>query len=250
MLEVKNISVRYGKRVVLRDTSVSFEKGRITAVIGANGCGKTTLLRTLLGILPSFEGEILIDGEPLSRMKPRDIAQRVAYLAQEKAAPDMTVEQMVLHGRFPYLRYPRGYTSYDRQLAHAAMERMGIEGLAEEPLSSLSGGMRQNAYVAMALAQDTDYVLLDEPTTYLDISHQLSLMRSLRALADEGKGIVAVMHDLPMALAFSDRVAVMEEGRIVAMGRGAEICASGLLPKIFGVDVRLEGSEYRYRFDT
>ena len=248
MLEVQNIVAGYGKREVLHKLSVSFEKGKLTSVVGTNGCGKSTLLKAILGILPHTEGEIYVDGARISALQRKEIAKRLAYLSQGKDTPDMTVGQLVLHGRFPYLCYPRRYSRQDREIAHAAMDRMGLTALAEEPLASLSGGMRQNAYIAMALAQDTDYILLDEPTTYLDIGHQLRLMQLLRGFADAGKTIIAVMHDLPLAFAFSDTVAVMKEGHIVDIGRPDALCKSGSIEATFGVAVQAEKDAYFYNF--
>ncbi len=235
MLEIKNISAGYGAKTVLHGASASFEKGRFTCVIGANGCGKSTLLKAILGILPLREGEIVMDGADMRSMSRNDIAKKAAYLSQGKNTPDMTVEQMVLHGRFPYLSYPRRYRESDREMARNAMETVGISHLAKEQLDTLSGGMRQNAYIAMALAQDTDYILLDEPTTYLDIAHQLDLMRILRSLAEGGKGIIAVMHDLPLAFDFADQLAVIQDGTVAAEGTPMELCGSPVIEEIFGV---------------
>ena len=159
MLELKNVSAGYGNENVLRGVTVSFEKGRLTSVIGVNGCGKSTLLKSILGILPLTGGEIAVDGSDLRSLRGNEIAKRIAYLSQGKSTPDMTVGQMVPHGRFPYLSYPRRYGKADRAIAEKAMEDTGVSHLADKPLSELSGGMRQNAYIAMALAQDTDYIL-------------------------------------------------------------------------------------------
>lgn len=248
MLEIKNVTAGYGKQPVLSGVSATFEKGRLTSIIGVNGCGKSTLLKVMLGILPLMDGAVEIDGAELSALKRNEIAQRVAYLSQGKNTPDMTVMQMVLHGRFPYLGYPRRYTSRDREIAFAAMERMGISDLAEKPLYSLSGGMRQNAYIAMALAQDTEYILLDEPTTYLDIAHQLELMQILRELANSGKGIVAVMHDLPLAFDFSDTLAVINKGTLSIQATPSEISESRVVEDIFGVKIR-RGQKGNYLYE-
>ena len=238
MLEIKNVTAGYGKQPVLNGASATFEKGKLTSIIGVNGCGKSPLLKVILGILPMTDGIMEIDGKELSSLKRNEIAQRIAYLSQGKNTPDMTVMQMVLHGRFPYLSYPRRYTSRDREIAFSAMEKVGIADLAEKPLYSLSGGMRQNAYIAMALAQDTDYILLDEPTTYLDIAHQLDLMRILRELANSGKGIVTVMHDLPLAFDFSDTLAVINNGMIATQATPGEIIDSHITQDIFGVKIK------------
>ena len=249
MIELIAISAGYGKQTILKNVSAIFEKGTLTGIIGANGCGKSTLLKTMLGMLPC-SGGIWVDGRNLEDMHRKEIARKLAYLSQGKSTPDMTVEQLVLHGRFPHLNYPRRYTKKDQDIAFSAMERMGISDFAESPLPNLSGGMRQNAYIAMALAQDTDYILLDEPATYLDISHQLALMQTLRKLADDGKGIVAVMHDLPMAFTYSDRILVLDEGQIIASGTPREICQTPYIKKVFGVHLEpsADGQHYQYRY--
>lgn len=250
MIELSHISTGYGIKIILHDVSVAFEKGKLTSIIGANGSGKSTLLKTILGILPSKSGNITIDGARLKEMSRNDIARRIAYLSQEKNTPDMTVEQLVLHGRFPHLSYPRRYTDKDRVIAVGVMEQMGIIEYAHKPLYSLSGGMKQNSYIAMALAQETDYILLDEPTTYLDIAHQLELMKILRSLADSGKGIVAVMHDLPMAFTFSDKIILINDGRIVDDERPEKIYERNVIDKVFGIalDRSKDGRSYSYKY--
>lgn len=250
MIELSHISTGYGIKIILNDVSVTFEKGKLTSIIGANGCGKSTLLKTILGILPSKSGNVTIDGARLKEMSRNDIARRIAYLSQEKNTPDMTVEQLVLHGRFPHLSYPRRYTDQDRVIAVGVMEQMGIVEYAHKPLYSLSGGMKQNSYIAMALAQETNYILLDEPTTYLDIAHQLELMKILRSLADSGKGIVAVMHDLPMAFTFSDKIILINDGRIVDDERPEKIYERNVIDKVFGIalDRSKDGRSYSYKY--
>ena len=249
MLELKNISTGYGKQTVLCNVTATFEKGKLTSIIGTNGCGKSTLLKAILGILPLSSGSISVDGQALDSLRRKEIAKKIAYLSQGKNTPDMTVEQMVLHGRFPYLSYPRRYTNRDREIAVEAMKAVGIEELAQKPMYALSGGMRQNAYIAMALAQDTDYILLDEPTTYLDIEHQLGLMKLLRDLARSGKGIVAVMHDLPIAFEFSDGIVMIEKGRVKAQTRPSELCGSSVIEETFKVRLKREGESGKYYYD-
>lgn len=250
MIELTGITAGYGSYVVLKDLSASFEKGSLTSIVGVNGCGKSTLLKTILGIVPVACGEITIDAANLSSMSRKSIAQKAAYLSQEKNTPDMTVEQMVLHGRFPYLEYPRRYTAQDREMVRRAMERVGVAAFADKLLPTLSGGMRQNAYIAMALAQSTDYILLDEPTTFLDIAHQLTLMRTLRNLADNGKGVIAVMHDLPMAFTFSDRILLLHNGQAAACEKPEVLCRQGMIEDVFGVAVvpAEDRQSYRYQY--
>ena len=250
MLELKKVTSGCGKSPFLKDISVSFEKGRFTSVIGPNGSGKSTLLKTAVGIVTPDSGELFADGESLTKMKHKETARIIAYLSQGKGTPDMTVEQLVLHGRFPHLGYPRRYTENDRRAALDAMEKTGVADYADRSLSSLSGGMRQNVYIAMALAQGTDYILLDEPTTYLDIGQQLKLADSVRQLAVSGKTVLLVLHDILLALKISDRIAVMENGIISQTGTPDEILASDILRKIYGVGVKTletpDGTEYYY----
>ena len=250
MIELKNTVSGYGGKRVLEGVTLAFPKGKLISLIGANGSGKSTLLKTVAGIIKADSGEIFVDGESTDTLSRRDRAKKIAYLAQGRSVPDMTVEQMVLHGRFPHLGYPRRYSEKDRRIAGDALRQMKIEPLADRPLSSLSGGMRQKAYIAMALTQDTDYILLDEPTTYLDISNQVELMHILRSLADAGKGIVAVMHDLELAFGFSDSIAVLKDGAIAACDTPESICKAGSVRDVFGVELQYapETGLYHYGY--
>ena len=250
MIELKNIAAGYSKHTVLENVSITFEKGQLTSIIGKNGCGKSTLLKAALGILPITGGEISLCGTPLNQMSRNGIAQKLSYLAQGKTAPDMTVMQMVLNGRFPHLKYPQRYSKNDIEIATASLNKMGITDLKEAALGTLSGGMQQKAYIAMALAQSTDYILLDEPTTYLDITHQLELMKILKSLAENGKGIITVMHDLPLALSVSDRIIVLDEKTIVADGTPQSVFESKTIEKIFGVSLEQspDGNGYHYKY--
>ena len=250
MLELKKICAGYGKKQILTDLSLSFSKSELISITGPNGSGKSTMLKAVMGIIPILLGEVSIDEENANDLPRSRRAQKVAYLAQGKSVPDMTVGQLVLHGRFPHLSYPRRYTEKDRDIVFDALKELGIADLANRPLSSLSGGMRQNAYIAMALAQDTDYILLDEPTAYLDISHQLELMKTLQKLTSLGKGVVTVLHDLPLAFAFSDRIVVLKEGALAAEATPIEIYKSPVIREVFGVglDYSREEQSYRYQY--
>ena len=238
MIEIRNLCVGYEKRRILHHINTVFSKGKLTAVIGPNGSGKTTLLKAATAILPAQSGEIIADGENILRMKSKERAKKIAYLAQGRQIPDMTAEQAVLHGRFARTPYPYIYTEKDKRIAATAMERMGISDFADQPMVTLSGGMRQNVWLAMALAQDTEYIFLDEPTTYLDIAHRFRIMDTLRVLADGGKGIVAVLHDLELALSFADEVAVMQDGIIVAKDTPSRICESKILDSVFCISLQ------------
>ena len=248
MIDVRNLTVCYGKREVLRGLFAEFARGEVTVLLGPNGSGKSTLLKAITGLISRKTGEIRLDGEDVTHLSPRETARRMAYLSQGQDTPDMTAAQLVLHGRFPYLAYPYGYTAEDRSAAAAAMERVGIADLGERPLAALSGGMRQAVYLAMALARNAPYLLLDEPTTYLDVGHQADFMRLLRAEADEGRGVVAVLHDLPLALTFADRVAVLAGGALRAAGTPREILRGGVIQEVFGVELAESEGRFYCRF--
>jgi len=237
MLEIQNLSAGYPGNPVLNNVCLTIPAGAVTVIAGPNGCGKSTLLKALAGILPS-EGKVLLDGQDLLALDRRELAKKVAFLPQNRPVPEITVKNLVLHGRFPYLSYPRRYRQEDHAIAAAAMEKMGIAELADRNLPTLSGGQRQKVYIAMALAQDTPVVLLDEPNTFLDIAHQLQLMQQARALAAEGKTAVLVLHDLSMALEYADSLAVLYDGRCPFQGSSEEVFLSGILDAAFGVQVQ------------
>ena len=248
MLEIRELRGGYDRAEVLHGVTFTARRGEITAIVGPNGCGKSTLLKTVCGILPAFSGEVLLDGASLPELPRQERARRAAYLAQERQIPDITVERLVLHGRFPYLSYPRRYRPEDLRLARRAMEQLDIRDLARRPLASLSGGQRQRAYIAMALAQDTPVVALDEPTAYLDISHQLQLLELARELARQGKAVLMVIHDLPQALRGADRLILMEEGAVAAQGTGEELYASGEIGRVFGIRLCRAATETGWRY--
>ncbi len=235
MIELKNLSGGYGPFEAVHDVSLIFPNGQITALIGPNGCGKSTLLNLCCGQLQPQKGEVWVDGEPLCTLSRTDTARKIALLPQSRTVPDITVGSLVLHGRFPWLDYPRIYRAEDKTAAEGAMRRAGILDKSHKLLARLSGGERQKAYLAMLLAQNTGTVFLDEPTTYLDIARQLELLTLLAELKREGKCVVAVLHDLGMALDIADRVAVMKDGRLLIAGTPEQVVASGFIEDAFGV---------------
>ena len=239
MLEAKNLSAGYPGRAVLAGVSLAARPGRVLALLGPNGCGKSTLLRTMAGLLPPLGGEVLLDGR--RDYSPRQAAQRVAYLPQSRTAPNITVRRLVLHGRFPYLSYPRRYGREDYEAVDRALAAADALDLADRPLPELSGGQRQKAYLAMALAQETEAILMDEPTTFLDIRHQLEVLALVRRLAEEGRGVVLALHDLCLALTAADDVAVLGEGRLLALGGPEAVYQRKVLERVMGV--RLDRSE-------
>ncbi len=235
MLGLDDISVRYGERLALAGISLAFPPGQVTAIVGPNGGGKSTLLRAATGLIPVAGGEVTLDGVKLSAMKPVQIARKVSWLPQSRDVPDITAWHLVLHGRFPHLGYPRHVGERDKRIALRALEAVDGAELAPRMLPELSGGQRQKVYIAMALAQQTDTILMDEPTTYLDIAHQLQVMRLSRRLAQQGKAVGLVLHDLPLALETADRIVVLNHGRMEALGQPEEVFRLGVLPRVFGV---------------
>ncbi len=248
MIELKELRAGYPGRTVLEGVTLSFLPGQVLALVGPNGSGKSTLLRTALGLLPRQGGEILVDGEALETLTPRQLARRAAYLAQSRPVPNITAGRMVLHGRFPYLSYPRRYRPEDYQAAQQAMKLADALELAGRPMPQLSGGQRQKVYLAMALAQDTQTVLLDEPTTYLDVSHQLEVMAAAQTLAQQGKAVVAVLHDLCLAMRWAHRLAVLDGGRLQAVGSPEELYSHGVLNRTFSVTLRRVETQAGWRY--
>ncbi len=251
MIELKNVSAGYGGHDVLHGMTLAFPPGRVLALLGPNGCGKSTLLRTVLGLTPKSGGEILLDGAPLESLSPRQRALKAAYLPQSRPAPNITARRMVLHGRFPHLSYPRCYRQEDNQAVSRALAWADASDLANRPMGELSGGQRQKVYLAMALAQDAPTLLMDEPTTFLDVGHQLEVTAMARRLAEEGRAVVMVLHDLPLALRWADDIALLSVGRLAAYGTAEEVYASGRLDRVFGVALRRVETEsgWQYYYD-
>lgn len=251
MIELKGVTAGYTRQPVLRDFSLTLTDGGITVLIGPNGCGKSTLLKLAAGLLRPQSGSVKIDGRPITEYSAKELAQRIAYLPQARPLPAITAEAMVLHGRFPYLSYPRRYRPQDREAARQAMEAVGAQDLAEREVTTLSGGERQKVYIAMALAQQTPTVLLDEPTTYLDIDRQLEVMRLCSLLREQGKTVVMVLHDLNLAFRFADTLHLLCAGGLAASGSPEDIAASGELERIFHISahrVTLPGLPVQYLF--
>lgn len=248
MIQLQHVTAGYGGPPVLRDVSLDLRPGEVLALLGPNGCGKSTLLRAIAGLHPLSGGEILLDGVPIRQLTRRQLAQAVTYLPQSRSVPNITAYRMVLHGRFPYLSYPRRYRPEDHAAARRALEQADAWDLAPLPVQTLSGGQRQKVYLAMALAQDTQTILMDEPTTYLDISHQLDLMAFSRTLAEQGRAVVLVLHDLCLALCSAHRGAVMDGGALLQTGTPEELFTSGILEKTFRVPIRRVQTERGWRY--
>lgn len=236
MLEISDLCAGYPGHPVLEHLGLKVPEGSFTAVVGPNGCGKSTLLKALVGILP-YTGTVSFDGTPLSDLSDTQRARTLSFLPQSRSIPQLSVEKLVLHGRFPYLGYPRRYRAEDRQAANAALKAMGIEHFAHRDLAALSGGERQKTYLAMLLAQDTPVILMDEPTAALDICHKFEVLNIARDLARQGRTVVMVLHELELALQFADRIAVMDRGRVVKFGSPQETVATGILEDTFRIRI-------------
>lgn len=237
VLELINVDLGYGEEKICHGISTRFRPGEFTAIIGPNGCGKSTVLKALGRTLKPMAGKILLDGEELGNLRAKQIAQRIGILPQHPITPEsMRVKDLVARGRHPYHSLFRQWLPGDREIIDEAMQATGIAGMAEDLVVELSGGQRQRAWIAMVLAQHTDYVLLDEPTSFLDIAYQLDVLELARDVARSGRAVVAVLHDLNQAAHYADRLVVMQEGRIVAQGSPAEVLSPTLLAEVFGID--------------
>jgi len=236
-LAAHSLTVGYGEHVVLDRLDVSIQAGRVTALCGPNGCGKSTLLRTLAGLQPALGGHVEVNGVPIGTLRRRVLARTLTMLAQFNQIPaGLTVRELVAYGRYAYGGWLRGLTRADHAAIDEALEASGLADDSARDVAALSGGERQRVWIAMALAQQAPIVLLDEPTTYLDIHHQLDILRELRRLNRErGLTIVWVLHDLNQAAAFSDEIVLMRAGRIVAHGAPDAMLDPHHLSDTFGV---------------
>ncbi|OXI41986.1 ABC transporter ATP-binding protein [Burkholderia aenigmatica] len=236
-LVARDLSLGYGPRRIVDSLSLSIEPGRITVLLGPNGSGKSTLLRALAGLLAPRGGDAALDDVSLRQWPRRKLARRIAFLAQTQDVPSgLTVQDLVRHGRFAHRSWLRGETDDDREAVEWALEMTGLVAMRERALVALSGGERQRVWIAMALAQRADILLLDEPTTYLDLGHQLDVMQTLRRLNDEfGLTLVMSLHDLNQAMRFADRAIVMRDGRLVADGAPVDVLTPAFVADVFHV---------------
>ncbi|WP_181698113.1 ABC transporter ATP-binding protein [Nocardia sp. GTS18] len=240
-LAADTVSLGYGERVIVDGLSLDIAPGVVTTVIGPNGCGKSTLLKSLGRLLRPREGQVVLDGKAISSMKTKDVARVIGMLPQTPVAPEgLTVADLVARGRHPHQSWLRQWSADDETEVAAALAQTGIADLADRTLDELSGGQRQRAWISMALAQGTDILLLDEPTTYLDLAHSLEVLDLVDRLhAEFGRTVVMVLHDLNLAIRYSDELVVMASGRIVAQGKPADIITAELLAEVFGLDAKV-----------
>lgn len=235
-LAARGIAVGYGARTVIDDLDVAIPPGVVTTIIGPNGCGKSTLLRTLSRLLRPVRGTVLLDGDDIVKLRTRDVAKKLGLLPQSPVAPEgLTVSDLVARGRHPHQSWLRQWSSDDAAVVARALAMTGVSDLADRPVDSLSGGQRQRVWISMTLAQGTDLLLLDEPTTYLDLAHAIDVLDLVDDLHESGCTVVMVLHDLNLATRYSDNLIVMKQGAILAQGHPREVITAELLHEAFGL---------------
>jgi ABC-type cobalamin/Fe3+-siderophores transport system ATPase subunit len=235
MIKLENIYSGYNKIEIIKNINIAFKEGSITSIIGKNGCGKTTLLRTAANLLKPFRGKIAIEGRDISDFPDNELAKKISFLPQLRIVPNITAFNLVMHGRYPYLGFSRIPQKHDKEIVERAIEEMSLNNFINKNIRELSGGQRQKVYLAMILAQNTDIIFLDEPTTYLDINHQLEILQIINKLKQMGKTIAMVLHDLSNALAYSDQVCLMNNGEIIIYDTPQAVYDSKEIDRIFNV---------------
>jgi len=240
-LGASNLYLGYGDRPVVRGVDIAIPSGKLTVVIGANGSGKSTMLRGLARLLAPSSGEVLLDGKAIHALSTREVATIMGVLPQTPSAPEgIVVADLVGRGRYPHQGWFRRWTSEDDAAVMQALASTGMEAFAERPVDSLSGGQRQRVWIAMVLAQGTELLLLDEPTTYLDIQHQVEVLDLLTELVRSGgRTIAVVLHDLNLACRYADHIVAMKDGTIVAEGVPAQIVTEALVHEIFNLKAQV-----------
>ncbi|CAM5228006.1 ABC transporter ATP-binding protein OS=Streptomyces tendae OX=1932 GN=GUR47_05995 PE=4 SV=1 [Streptomyces tendae] len=239
-LAARGVTVGYGARSVIDGLDVAIPPGVITTIIGPNGCGKSTLLRTLSRLLRPTGGTVVLDGEDIASLRTRDVAKKLGLLPQAPVAPEgLTVSDLVARGRHPHQSWLRQWSSDDADVVRRALTMTGVSDLADRPVDSLSGGQRQRVWISMTLAQGTDLLLLDEPTTYLDLAHAVDVLDLVDDLHESGRTVVMVLHDLNLATRYSDNLVVMREGAILAQGHPRDVITADLLHEAFGLRAKV-----------
>ena len=239
-ISTHNLSVDYHDKAIVKQVNLSIPEGKIIALLGPNGCGKSTLLKAMARILSPMEGHVQWQGKNLHSMASKKLAQQLALLPQTQPIPEgIKVKDLVAYGRSPYTGFWGRLNKQDQQIIDSVMHETGITELADQLVSELSGGQRQRVWLAMTLAQDTPYLLLDEPTTYMDLSHQVELMHLLRKLNKQGKTIITVLHDINQAARYCDHLIVMKQGSIITQGSPESVLTQTLLKDVFSLNAQI-----------
>lgn len=244
-IHATDLQLGYGEEIVVDLDTIVIPEGEVTALVGPNGSGKSTLLKGFAAQLEPTAGQVLLHGRSVHERAPKDLARELGLLDQENTAPgDLTVEALVTHGRYPHRGFLDGLDPEDERAVDRAIELAGIESLRDTPVAELSGGQKQLAFVAMILAQETEVLLLDEPTTYLDLHHQLRVMEVVRSLNREGNVTVCVvLHDLQQAARFADYIVALKDGAVYDWGPPEAVVDEQLLGEVFGVDAAVSDGE-------
>lgn len=238
VLQAKDLAIGYGERTIVNQLNLTVPKGKISVIIGANGCGKSTMLKSFARLLKPKNGAVLLDGKMLQKYPTKKLAQNLGLLPQSPIVPEgIKVTDLISRGRFPYQKPFKGLDKQDFAAMEEAMEMMGVKELAERNVDELSGGQRQRVWIALALAQQTDILLLDEPTTYLDIAYQIEILDALTQLNREKKTtIMMVLHDINLSARYADHLFAMKNGKLVAQGPPEEIITKEIVKEVYGLD--------------
>lgn len=240
-LEAKQLTLAYDGAAIIRNLNLTIPAGKTTVLVGANGCGKSTLLRGLTRLLKPKSGQVYLDGKAIAQLKAKTVAKKMGILPQSPVAPEgLTVRDLVAMGRYPYQSWLQQWSKEDEARVTEALEITTMTELADRSLDSLSGGQRQRAWIAMVLAQDTDILLLDEPTTFLDLSHQIELLDLLDELQEnQGKTIVMILHDLNLACRYADCLIAVQQGKVYAMGTPQQVMTEAMVRDVFNLECRI-----------
>lgn len=241
VMKIENLSLSYdGGAVIVHQLNLSLKMGKITALVGANGCGKSTLLRGLSRLLKPVQGSVYLDGRSIHAMSAKELAKELGILPQTPTAPEgLTVHELVAQGRYPHQNWFRQWSREDEKIVEAALVKTNLTMFADRPVDTLSGGQRQRAWIAMALAQQTNVLLLDEPTTYLDLAYQMDVLDLLDELNAEGRTIIMVLHDLNQAARYADTVVALRGGQIVAHGTPEDVMTAENILQVFGLEAEV-----------
>ena len=240
-VRTESVTLGYEETLVIKDLSTNIPAGEITSIVGPNGCGKSTLLRSLARLMKPKGGAVYLDGDAVAKLPTREVARRLGILPQSPEAPEgLTVRELAAQGRYPHQSWLSQWSKGDEQAVEKALETTGMLELADRSLDTLSGGQRQRAWISMALAQETDTLLLDEPTTFLDMAHQLEVLQLLDHLnREEGRTVLMVLHDLNNAARFSQHMIALSKGQVFASGPPKNVMTTELLREVFSVEAEI-----------